>query len=96
MTFFSNWSLMLKIIVPIFIVLLSGLIGFIIEKNLIKFRKNLKPDTLLGQYSLLIKSFEGSITILSILGTIAFILPWLNLPATLNTLLGKVLRAQFA
>jgi small-conductance mechanosensitive channel len=91
MSFFSDWSTIVKIIVPIAIVILSGLIGFLIEKSLIKFRKNLNPDSLLGQYSGLIKSFEGSITIFSILGAIALILPLLNVPPTLKTLLGKIL-----
>ena len=91
MTFFSNWNLIIKIIVPIVIVLVSGLIGILFEKSLIKFRKNLNPDTLLGQYSLLIKSFEGTITTFSILGAIALILPLLHLPPTLNILVEKIL-----
>ena len=91
MTFFSDWNLVIKIIVPIVAVLLCGLIGFLLERRLKKFRANLKPDSLLGQYSSLLKSFEGSITTLSIVGTIALMLPMINLSPTFNVLIEKIL-----
>ncbi len=91
MTFFSDWNAIIKIIFPIVVVLSSGLIGFILENSLRNFRKNVPPDTLIGRYSLLLKSFDGCITTLSIIGAIALILPLINLPATINILAQKIL-----
>ena len=51
----------------------------------------MSPDSLLGQYSSLLKSFEGSITTLSVVGAIALILPIINLPPTFNVLIEKIL-----
>ena len=91
MNFFSDWNLIIKIIVPIVVLLLSALIAFLVERRLKKFRANLKPDSLLGRYSSLLKSFEGSITTLSVVVAIALILPIINLPANFNILIQKIL-----
>ena len=91
MNFLADWNAILKIIVPLAVVLLGGIIGTLIENRLKHFRGNLKPDSLLGRYSPLLESFDGLIKLLAIFGSIALILPMVDLPSNLNTLIEKIL-----
>ncbi len=91
MNFINDWSLIIKIVIPVITILVAGLIGYIIDRRLKSFRKNLDPESFLGQYSSLIKSFEGSITTLAVVGAIALVLPIMYLPPTFNSLAEKIL-----
>ncbi|MBD2392697.1 mechanosensitive ion channel family protein [Cyanobacterium aponinum FACHB-4101] len=90
---FFNWQLLSSFLIPFLTVLLVGLIGFVIENRLQKFRQNLElqPDRFLGKYSFIIKSFRGVILTWSIVGAIALMLPGINIPSTLNILIEKIL-----
>ena len=86
-----DWDLILRMLAPIAFVLVSALVGFIIENRFKNFRKKLPPDSLLGRYSSLLQSFEGIFVILIIAGAIALILPTIKLPPSLIALGEKIL-----
>ncbi|BAQ60959.1 small-conductance mechanosensitive channel [Geminocystis sp. NIES-3708] len=87
----SNSSIIIQTLTPIFIIIFGILLGFLIENRLKKFRKKLDNNDLLAKYSVILRSFEGVIFIWFIVGTIALILPSLNLPTPLNILLQKII-----
>lgn len=87
----SNSYIIIKNLIPIFIIILSILFGFLLENWLKKLRKRLDSNDSLAQYSFILRSFEGVVFIWFIVGAIALILPSLNLPIPLNILLQKII-----
>lgn len=86
-----DWQTVITFLAPFSVVIAAGLLGVIIENQLRIFRKNISPESNLAQYSFVLKSFQGIITILLIVGAIALISPTLNLPSTVSVSLQKIL-----
>jgi len=86
-----NWNLIAKISTPIGLVLLAILIGLFIENRLKYWIKKIDDNIPFGQYSFILKSFEGIIFIWFTVGGIALVLPSINLPISLNILIQKIL-----
>lgn len=86
-----NGQLIIKTLTPILIVLIGSLVGIVLENRLKKLRKKLDTNNRLQQYSFILKSFEGVIFIWLLVGTIALVLPSINLPVSLNILIQKII-----
>lgn len=88
-----DWQLISTFLIPIAIVGLAVLVGFILENRLQKIINNLRsePENVLSKYSFILKSFRGVIITWLGVGAIALILPTINIPGALNVLIEKIL-----
>lgn len=87
----SNSHIIIKTLTPILILIIGSLVGVLLENRLKQLRKKLDTNNVLRKYSFILKSFEGVIFIWFIVGTIALVLPSINLPAPLNILIQKII-----
>ncbi|AUC61619.1 small conductance mechanosenstive ion channel [Cyanobacterium sp. HL-69] len=86
-----NIALLLRFLTPISIFIVIIAIGLIVENRLKSIVQNIETRPNLGQYSFVLKSFNGIIFIWSVAGAIALILPMIDLPRSINTLVETVL-----
>lgn len=88
---YLNIALLIRLLTPVAIFIVLVLIGLIVENRLKHIAKKIENKQRLGQYSFVLKSFNGIIFIWSIVGAIALIIPMIDLPNSLNTLVEKIL-----
>ncbi|AFZ47786.1 MscS Mechanosensitive ion channel [Cyanobacterium stanieri PCC 7202] len=86
-----NVALIIRLLTPISIFVLIVVLGLVVENRLKSIAKNVETKPNIGQYSFVLTSFNNIIFIWSIVGAIALILPMLDLPNSVNTLVETIL-----
>lgn len=86
-----NITLIIRLLTPLLIFTIIIVVGLIVENRLKKIAQKIEGRQKLGQYSFVLKSFNGLIFIWSVAGAIALILPMIDLPNSINTLVEKIL-----
>ncbi|MBF2055764.1 MAG: mechanosensitive ion channel family protein [Cyanobacterium sp. T60_A2020_053] len=86
-----NITLLLKILTPLLILTAIIVTSLIIENRLKKIAISINNTPKLKQYTFVPKSFNGIIFVWSVVGAFALILPMLDLPSALNTLIEKII-----
>ncbi len=86
-----NITLIIRLLTPLLIFTVIIIAGLIVENRLKKIATSIETRQKLGQYSFVLKSFNGIIFIWSIVSAIALILPMIDLPNSLNNLIETIL-----
>lgn len=86
-----NLALFLKLLTPLLILMGIIVISLIVENRLQKIAFSLNNNPQLKQYGFVPKSLNGIIFVWSVVGAVALILPMLDLPNALNTLIEKII-----
>lgn len=86
-----NLALFLKLLTPLLILMGIIVTSLIVENRLKKIAFSLNNNPQLKQYGFVPKSLNGIIFVWSVVGAVALILPMLDLPNALNTLIEKII-----